>query len=156
MAATKVEGLADLEFALDALPQRLAKDVLRRAGLKALKPFVDKVRSLAPVDADPASTPKRPPGTLRDSYVAGTKLNKRQARLARKEGKSYVEVYAGTNDPAGIQTEFGNVHQAAQPHARPAWDATKARALEIAADEAWTEISKTAARVAKRRAKMGG
>lgn len=146
-----VPGLAELDHALGELPKATARNTLRRVGLKALAPFVEKVRSMAPVDADPESSPKRPPGTLRDSYIAGTKLNKSQAKTAKREGKSFAEVYAGTNDPAGVQTEFGNAHQSAQPHARPAWDATMQRVITIIGEELGTEIQKAAARLAKKR-----
>lgn len=146
----KVEGLRELERALSELPKVTARATLRRTGLKALAPFVVSVKAKAPIDADPRNTPKRPPGMLRDSYVAGTKLTKRQARFAKKEGKSFVEVYAGTSDPAGVQTEFGNIHQAAQPHVRPAWDETKDEALAIVKIELGDEIAKSAARLAKK------
>lgn len=147
----KVEGLKDLDDALATLGSKtLVKGVLRRIGLKALAPFVEDAQALAPIDADPANSPKRAPGTLKRSYHAGTKLNKRQASLARKEGKSDVEVYAGTNDPAGIQTEFGNAHQAPQPHARPAWDGAQRQALEIVKNDMMAEINKTADRAAAR------
>lgn len=154
----RVEGLSDLDFALGELPKATAKAVLRRVGLAALEPFVEDVKALAPVDADPESSPKRPPGTLRDSYHAGTKLNKTQARMARKEGKSFVEVYAGTNDPAGLQTEFGNAHQAAQPHARPAWDGSQRQVLENVKEGLGVEIEKARERLAakaRRRAAQG-
>lgn len=107
---------------------------------------------MAPVDADPESTPRRPPGTLRDSYIAGTRLNPSQAKNARREGKSFAEVYAGTNDPAGVQTEFGNAHQAAQPHGRPAWDATQGHVLKLISEQLGAEIEKAAARLAKKAA----
>lgn len=147
----KVEGLAALDMALGELPKATAKNVLRRTGLAALKPFVDKVRSLAPVDEDITSTPDRPPGTLRDSYHASTKLNKSQTRLAKREGKSFVEVYAGTGDPAGVQTEFGNEHQKPQPHAIPAWEATQDAVLKIVATQLGDEIDKAAVRLARKR-----
>jgi hypothetical protein len=149
----KVEGLAELDRALGELPKTTARAVLRRTGLKALEPFVAKVRSMAPIDADPESSPKRPPGTLRDSYIAGTKLNKAQARTAKREGKSFVEVYAGTNDPAGVQTEFGNAHQSAQPHARPAWETTQSEVIDLVGKQLFAEIEKAAARLAKKAAK---
>jgi hypothetical protein len=149
----KVIGLSDLDHALGELPKTTAKNTLRRTGLKALEPFVAKVRSMAPVDADPESSPKRPPGTLRDSYIAGTKLNKSQAKTAKREGKSFVEVYAGTNDAAGVQTEFGNAHQSPQPHARPAWDGTQMQVLELVGFGLFEEIMKAAARLAKKAAK---
>lgn len=151
-----VPGLADLDRALGELPKATARNTLRRTGLAALQPFVDKVRELAPVDADPSSSPKRPPGTLRDSYIAGTKLNKSQAKTAKREGKSFAEVYAGTNDPAGIQTEFGNAHQSPQPHARPAWDGTQQRVLTLIEEGLGSEIEKAAARLAKKAARAAG
>lgn len=153
--ADPVIGLSDLDRALGELPKSTAKAVLRRTGLKALKPFVEKWQSMAPVDADPASTPNRPPGTYRDSIHAGTKLNRSQARTAKREGKSFVEVYAGTNDPAGVQTEFGNAHQAAQPAGRPAWDSTQTEVLEAVGAELFTEIEKAAARLARKAARGG-
>jgi hypothetical protein len=151
--AEPIIGLSDLDRALGELPKATAKAVLRRTGLKALAPFVEKVRSMAPIDADPESSPKRPPGTLRDSYIAGTKLNKSQSKNAKREGKSFVEVYAGTNDIAGVQTEFGNAHQAAQPHARPAWDATQTPVLELVGSGLFEEIDKAAMRLARKAVK---
>lgn len=152
----KVDGLSDLDKALSELPKTTAKSTLRRIGLRALQPFVLLVRQRAPIDADPANTPKRPPGTLRDSYYAGTKLNKSQSRKVKREGKSFVEVYAGTGDIAGVQTEFGNTHQAAQPHARPSWDDTQDETLRIVKDDLGAEIEKSANRLAKRRLKAKG
>lgn len=147
----KIEGLAGLDLALGQLPKATARAALVRAGKKALEPFIDDIRALAPVDADPASTPNRPPGTLRDSYVIGTKLNKSQAKGVRKEGKNFAEVYAGTNDPAGVQTEFGNAHQAPQPHARPAWDGAQRQTTDTIGTLLWDEIYKSAQRLAKKR-----
>lgn len=149
----KIEGLAGLDNALANLPKATARNVLIRTGKKALEPFIQDVRQLAPVDANPESTPNRPPGTLRDSYVIGTKLNKSQAKQVRREGKNFAEAYAGTNDPAGVQTEFGNAHQAPQPHARPAWDGVHQQVLSNVGTLLWDEIWAAAKRLAKRRAK---
>jgi len=151
----KVDGLAALDFALGELPKATARNTLRRVGLKALEPFVEDWKAAAPVDADPASTPKRPPGTYRDSIHAGTRLNKSQAKTARREGKSFAEVYAGTNDKAGVQTEFGNAQQAAQPAGRPAWDGAQSQVLRDIGEMLGPEIEKAAARIAKRKMKSG-
>ena len=148
-----MEGLRALEAALADLPKATGKAVLRRVATRALQPVAATAADLAPIDADPANTPKRPPGTLKRSYVVGTRLNKRQARMARKLGKSAVEVYAGTNDPAGIQTEFGNAHQGAQPHLRPAWDQHQDDVLATVATELGGEIDKAAARLARKAAR---
>lgn len=149
----KIEGLAGLDHALGELPKATARAALVRAGKKALEPFLADVKAMAPVDADPASTPKRAPGTLRDSYVIGTRLNKSQAKSVRREGKNFAEVYAGTNDPAGVQTEFGNEHQAAQPHGRPAWDGVKQQTLDAVGALIWDEIYKATKRLAARAAR---
>jgi HK97 gp10 family phage protein len=151
--AETIPGLAELDRALAELPKSIQKGVLRRVGLAALEPFVEKVRAMAPVDEDPTSSPQRAPGTLRDSYHAGTKLNKAQARTARREGKSSVEVYAGTNDRAGVLTEFGTGHSPAQPHARPAWDASQKKVLELVKSGLATEIEKARARLARRQSR---
>lgn len=150
----KTEGLADLDHALGELPKATARNVLVRTGKKALEPFLEEVRANAPVSSNPAATPKRPQGTLRDSYVIGTKLNKTQARNVRREGKNFAEVYAGTNDPAGVQNEFGNTHMAAQPHAVPAWEATKREVLKNVGELLWDEILKAKNRLAKKAARL--
>ena len=62
-------------------------------------------------------------------------------------------MFAGVNDPAGVQQEFGNEHNPPQPFARPAWDANKTRALDIIKDELGGEIMKAARRLAKKAAR---
>jgi hypothetical protein len=159
----EVQGLADLERALGELPKTTGKAVLRRVARKALEPFIARVRQLAPVD-DPANTPERAPGRYRDSWIIGSRLNRRQASIAKKEGKSSVEVHAGsTAGSVGIALEFGTTDRiqsstgretgrvAAQPHARPAWDATQIEALATVKEMLGPEIEKSAARLAKRR-----
>lgn len=150
----KVEGLRELDAALGALAEEYSKasgkGVLRRVGIKALQPMAETTRQLAP--DDPATGGK----DLKTSYVVGTRLNKRQAAMARKDqNKSTVTVYMGTNDPAGLQQEFGNVNHGPQPHIRPAFEQHKDGAIKIVAAELGPEIEKTAARLARRRAAKG-
>lgn len=140
-----VEGLRELERALAELPKATGKAVLRRVAKAALEPVDKDWRARAPVKE----------GHLNTSGGVGTKLTRRQAKLARKETKSSIEMYAGPNDPAAIQDEFGNVHQAAQPFLRPAWDANKAGVLDHVAGELGNEIERAATRLAKKRAKAG-
>jgi hypothetical protein len=140
----QISGGRELAKALRELPRAVERRVLVRAGKRALQPVADRAALLAPVDANPASTPDRAPGTLSRSYHVGTRLNARQRGLARKAGRTGVYVYAGTNDPAGIQTEFGNVHQSPQPHFRPAWDAEKDGVVEAVSDELWDGIVRQA------------
>ena len=137
----KVHGFKDLEKALKELPKATAKASVRRVLKKAAQPIADAGRNNAPESE----------GRLKASYGVGTRLTKRQRKVSRKE--SEVEVYAGPNDPAAIQTEFGNDHQAAQPHLRPAWDAEKRAALDSIKDEAWADVVKSIARYQKRLAR---
>lgn len=145
MSATiKIEGLQDIDRALaDLGTKALARGVLTRVAKERLQPIADKANSLAP---DDPSTP----GGLSTSFTVGTKLTPRQAGLAKKAGKDFVEVYAGTADPAGVQIEFGNVNHGATPMLRPAWEEGKDALLDGIGADLWTEIEKTAARRAKR------
>lgn len=147
----KIEGLRELDAALGALAEEFGKAsgkaVLRRVGIKALQPMAETTRSLAPDD------PETGGDDLKSSYIVGTRLNKRQASMARRDqDKATVTVYMGTNDPAGLQQEFGNVNHGPQPHIRPAFDQHKMEAIEIVGKELGPEIEKTATRLAKRRA----
>jgi HK97 gp10 family phage protein len=122
--------------------------VLRRVGRAALEPMAETARSLAPDD------PETPDPDLASSITVGTKLNKRQAAMARRdEGKAFVTVYMGTNDAAGVQQEFGNENHGPQPFMRPAFDQHKRGAIQLVADGLGAEIEKTAKRVAARAAR---
>lgn len=139
----KVEGLAELDAKLGELSQSAAKGVLRRVGRKALVPFDEAWRARAPVLS----------GVLSRSGSIGSKLSRSQRKAHERE--SFIEVFAGPGtNPQAIQTEFGNRHEAAQPYARPAWDATKDQALQIVRTELGGEIAKAAGRATKRAAKL--
>jgi hypothetical protein len=145
--SVRVEGLRELEKALGELESKaLAKGVLRRVLLKAGQPIAEFANSIAPDD------PRTPDPDLNTSFFVGTKLNKRQKKEARNDTKSFQEVYVGSNDVAAIQQEFGNVNHGPKPSLRPAWDATKFQALDIIKRDLGSEIEKTAARAAKRKA----
>lgn len=143
----RVEGLRELDAALGQLPKAVAKGVLRRVGIKALKPFDEAWRRKAPRDS----------GDLAESGGVGTKLTRRQARLARASaragGKDFVEIYAGPNNAAAVPQEFGTITQSAQPFVRPAWDATHMQVLDGIKRDLGAEIDKTAKRAARRAAK---
>lgn len=145
MAGVKVhvEGLKELEQALQRLPKANAKAVLRRTLKEAGEPVAKTARSLAP----------REMGYLRESIDVSPKLSSRQATMNNRQ--SPVEMYIGPGtDPAGHLQEFGTGpgHQA-QPFMRPAWDQHKNEVLDIIANRTWLEIEKTAARLAKKAAK---
>jgi len=138
-----VEGLADLERALQELPKANAKAVLHRTMKQAGEPVAKTARSLAPKEQ----------GYLAESIDVSPKLSSRQATINNKQ--SPVEMYIGPGpDPAGHLQEFGSGpgHQA-QPFLRPAWDQHKSEVLDTIANLTWIEIEKTAARLAKKAAR---
>lgn len=141
----KVTGLRELEAALSQLPAATGKAVLRRVAKAALQPVASAAQALAPVRE----------GQLQEQIVTSSRLTKRQAKTARKEGKSSVEMYAGTKNKAGILQEFGTVNHGPQPFMRPAWDSNKDGVLTYVGEQLGGEIEKAAARLAKKRAKAG-
>lgn len=144
----KIEGAAALEAALKALVDAVGKDTqgkaaMRRALTQAAKPMEERAKVLAP----------KLTMALTDSIVTGTRLTKRQARMTRKLGKSAVEVHVGTADPAGVTQEFGTFKEPPQPFMGPAWDDTQDQVFEAIGAAAWSEIEKTAKRVASKQGK---
>lgn len=144
MRRTKIEGLRELEAALANLPRATGKNVLRRVLIKAAQP----------IETDAAANAPKLTGRLERNVTTSGRLTKRQASMARKLGKSAVEVHVGVTDPAGVQDEFGNVNQEAQPFLRPAWDANKDGALRTIADELGAAVTKAAARQARKAARI--
>lgn len=143
MKSFKVEGLKELDAALGELSKSAGKGVLRRAGRTALQPFDRAWREKAP-EAE---------GTLKASGGVGSNLSKRQRRLHRRE--SEVEVFAGPGPLSeAVQQEFGNSRHGPQAYVRPAWDETRHQALDIVITEIGAEIDKTAARAARKAARL--
>lgn len=137
-----IEGLSDLDKALSELPKATARNVLLRTLKEQGQPIADAGEANAP----------RLSGKLADSYTVGTKLSRSQRSKLKKE--SHVEVYIGpTPHPKSIQTEFGNAHQAAHPHLRPAWDGNVMRVLDGIKNSLADEIEKARARLARKAAR---
>lgn len=135
----KVEGLREIDAALGELGKVTGRSVLRRVGRMRLQPMAEEMRRLAPVDQT----------DLRDSIAVSTK------RPRRHKKQSDVEVFAGPGrHPQAHLQEFGTVNHGPQPFVRPAWDGGKEKLLDGIKDDLWSEISKAAARKAKRAAKL--
>lgn len=139
----KIEGLKELDVALTELPKATSRNVL----LRTLKSEGQKI-----ADAGEAYAP-RLSGKLAESYTVGTKLSRSQRKKNKKQ--SHVEVYVGPTPHAkSVQTEFGNSHQSAHPHLRPAWDGNVMRVLDGIKETLAAEIEKARARLAKRAARL--
>lgn len=144
----KLSGFAELERELEQL-EKLAtrKAVARRALKKAAEPLAGIANSMAPVGAT---------GDYARSFVYSTKLNKRQTGLHRKmfrNDRAAIEGFVGTNDPAGVQQEFGNLNHGPQPALRPAWQQDQNAMLERLKAELWADLQKTIARANARAAR---
>lgn len=140
----KVEGLRELDRALGQLPKSTAKAVLRKVLRESAEPLAQTMRRLAPRDEM----------HLYESIDISTKLSRRQRGLHKKEtSPAFAEMFVGTNNPAGVQQEFGNERHPAQPFARPAWDSEKMNVLDGIGVRLWGEIEKAAQRLARKAAK---
>lgn len=146
--SVRIDGLKELDEALSQLPKATGKNVLRRTGVRALAPVIADAKKLVPVHL----------GDLRDSLRVTTKLSKRQQRANAKavaEGKASVQLYAGAAAlPHAHLQEFGTQNHAPQPFMRPAWDANKERVLELIKSELGDEITKAAARLSRKAARL--
>lgn len=151
MVKVRLDGFREFDRALGQLPKATARNVLRRTLMKAAKPIDDDASARAPFLQ----------GGLQRSVVAGTRLTASQrtggpkltANGYRSAAKNSVEVHVGTKLSKGIFMEFGTFKDAAQPFMTPAWEANKNHALDIIKANLKTEIEKSAARLAKKRAK---
>ncbi len=135
----RVEGLREVDAALGQLGKATGRNVMRRVAVARLEPMAEEMRRRAPVDQT----------DLRDSIAVTTKRPKGHRK------QSEVEAYAGPGrHPQAHLQEFGTQHHGPQPFARPAWDQGKDALLDGIADDLWSEISKAAARQAKKAARL--
>jgi HK97 gp10 family phage protein len=170
--SVKVEGLKELQAALAELSKATQRNTIRRSLISAAKPFVDRAKTLVPVDT----------GDLKNAIVAGGKIEaagkaeyaevKRSGgsdadalaamRTARRSGKgSEIVIYAGVQKLAWYAhfVEFGTEKKQARPFIRPAWDAEKDNMMEAIKRDLKANIDKAVARAARkalRKAKAGG
>jgi HK97 gp10 family phage protein len=144
----KIEGLKELDSALAQLPRSTGKNVLRKVLKKVAQPIADQASGIAPYKT----------GELQSSIAVSTKLSKRQAKLHRKmfkDDKAAVEMFVGAGAvPQAHLREFGGGPGGPDPFMRPAWDSNKHKVLETIKEDLWNEISKAAARLAKKTAKL--
>ncbi len=150
----KTQGFREMDAALGEFSKATARNILQRAGLEALQPIADDMKTRAPVAQVNG-------GELKDAIGTGTKLGKRQKRLNRQP--STVEIYAGvTEEPGGgmtpeaIQQEFGNENHGPQPYARPAWDGGHGDIIPALQASLGAEIDRATARAQRKALKAKG
>lgn len=144
-----IDGLREVDAALGDLGKVLGRNVMRRVAVKRLQPMAEVARGMAPDD------PVTGGNDLKTSIAVSTQLGKRQKKINRKS-KSEIEAHMGPAGPGGnvppqgIQQEFGNRNHGPQSFMRPAFDQGKDGLIEGIAEDFWLEISKAAARKAKK------
>lgn len=160
----KVEGLATLEQALFELGSTsTARRVGQRALMEAAEPMVARIKALAPDDprtplglkqAIAAKPSNRNRSSDTAEVIIGMNWDIEPARdVPRKSGRgTYRDPGVGGN--ALIQ-EFGTTKRKAQPFMRPAFDAEAENTIRRVGQTLGPEIEKSAARLARRRAKKG-
>jgi HK97 gp10 family phage protein len=153
----KVEfkGGKDLEAALAQLGD---KSAARRTAERALKLAAQPIRDAWAGGVDVEK------GDLRRSIKIGKRAQTRATRKFRKgAGQDVVETFVGI-DPSEAPEErlavyayfeeFGSIKREANPAGRNAWESEKMNALNRIAGDLWSEISKTAARAARKTARL--
>lgn len=152
----RIEGLRELEKALQELPRATAKNVMRRGLIEAAQPTLEHARSLVPVAT----------GGLRDSLEVSTKAKRgfkkdfsganATGRSTQLPSASAIQVYIGPSFPDGFHghlIEFGTSRTSPQAFLRPAWDATKDQVLASISGFTWGQLKKAADRLARKTAR---
>lgn len=143
-----MEGFSELEAELEKLTSAAGKGALRRALKKSAEPLAEKMRAAVPRDDN----------DLAESIAVSTKLSPRQRGLHRKlvrDDKASVEMFVGAGPlPQAHLQEFGTIHHAPQPWARPAWDNDQHAMLARLKDELWAEVSKAVTRAERKAARQ--
>jgi HK97 gp10 family phage protein len=135
-----IEGLAELDRALHALPGNIAKNVLRGAVGAGAAVIRKEAKSRAPVAEGPQRPDAPPPGTLqraiyskwirelsdwsKQTFIVSVK----KGRKYRKAGKKYTDAFYWWF------VENGTSKMAARPYLRPAFEAKKTEAIEAIRD----------------------
>lgn len=157
--SVKIEGLAEMEAALAELGSpSTARRVGQRALIAAAAPMVQTIQALAPKDrmnlersikAQPSSFGRR---DGRASVVIGIDSSVKPTVSRPTKSGTGTAIDLGVGGYSVMQ-EFGTVNMAANPYMRPGFDAEAEATIRRVGDTLGPEIEKSAARLAKRRAK---
>lgn len=169
--SVKMSGFKELEAALAQLPKATAKNTLNRALMKAAIPMRDAAVGFAPIKTGKLRdgiiiSKKTKNGSIRGEIAGLIKqghdrvaaVSKAKAnRAARGMENNFAQIYLGvaSNIRQAIPQEFGTEDTVAHPFMRPAFDGKKEETVNILRGETWTEINKSANRLAKKKAKAG-
>jgi HK97 gp10 family phage protein len=131
----KIEGLRELQRALQSLPEAISRDIMTAVLAAHGRPIAAAAATLAPSDS----------GELAASIHVSSRLSSRQASMHRPEDPADVEVFIGPRPlPYAHIVEFGSAQMEARPYMRPAWESNKASVLDGIRADLWREIARKA------------
>lgn len=135
----KIDGLKEVEEALQDAGPTLARKALRKALKEAAAPLVEAARANAPVLKE--GTPQRRPGELRDSIGVVVKTSPKNGSATAQIGPLYDGKSEGDSPGVyGMWVEFGSIHNPKpNPYMRRAFDGVSKEALDK-----FTEVLKAA------------
>lgn len=160
MISVKIDGLKELQKALEQLPKEIQGRPLRSAVSAAAKVVVDDVKTRVPVGetgnlktAVYRYRSRRNSATGRETFFVGIRQGKAQYkdtaynRRKGRVGKSYKtagEAYYWRF------LEFGTAKMQARPFLRPAFEAQKSRAVEVMKERLGKAIQTQAKKLARK------
>lgn len=166
----RIEGLKELEEALQELPRATGGNVLKRAILKPANVFRDYAAQLAPKRTGrlkqeiKVSKPKIITAgkaafaqAMREGATRAEAGQAARAANAAAGGKGrHAVVHVGPTHRGfyGLFGEFGTVHHPPHPFMRPAWDALAPSMGDMIRDTLAEEIEKARQRLARKAARI--
>jgi HK97 gp10 family phage protein len=152
-----IEGLAEVNAILLALPDRISDAVAYKILTDRAKIFQGLARDAAPVGGvDEKGRKKARKGSLKRSIITSRRLSRRQYQMHHKDAMTDIEVYVGPRGKVyAHMQEFGTHHFGPQPFMRIAWSAGKSQALSEFQAACWNEILKALEKEKSRQAKRG-
>lgn len=156
----RIEGMKELDRALQKLKAGTARNVVKRGLEAALQPVASAAKANAP------RTNRTGDGYvhLADTIVVSAKLNEQESKFAHRLPRTVTQMYVGADSPHAHLIEFGTGprhHKSGrfvgsvspEPFMRPAWEANKDAVLASLVASVRAELEKTIARAAKAAAK---
>jgi HK97 gp10 family phage protein len=167
----RIEGLSELEKALQELPRATGGNVLKRAIVKPAEVFAARARELAPVSVTPTHNfhlkdeikvgkPKViSPGKAAFAAAMAEGATRAEAGQAARAANAagggqgrHAVVQVGPTHRAfyGLFGEFGTSHHPPHPFMRPAWDELAPSMVQMIGDTLAEEIEKARKRLARK------
>lgn len=161
----KVDGLKEIQRAMEELPRATQKNVMKRVLMARAKPIAAMADNLVPVDRGVLQRSIKvfarsgSQGKAAFAKAMRSGATRKQAGQAARDANSAAStqqvVYVSTTKklPHAHMQEFGTEKMAPNPFMRPAWDKHEPELLKGLAGDMWAEIKKAVARRARKAAK---